>query len=106
MLAGLKLHLRRHFKVLTAESGQRGLELLKERGPFGVVLSDMRMPGMNGAEFLAEVHRLYPLTTRMLLTGYADLDSAIAAINEGQIFRFLTKPVPPSRLDRRHRGRL
>jgi FixJ family two-component response regulator len=63
-----------------------------------VVVSDMRMPGMDGAAFLAEVRSRWPEVVRMLLTGQSDIESAIAAINKGQIFRFLTKPCPPPAL--------
>lgn len=96
VLEGLKLHLRRQYDVHVATSGQAALELLKEGGPFAVVLSDMRMPGMDGAALLGQIRQRYPDTVRMLLTGQADLDSAIAVVNEGQLFRFLTKPCPPS----------
>jgi response regulator RpfG family c-di-GMP phosphodiesterase len=95
VLEGLALHLRRTFKLSTAPGGAAGLEVLKKDGPFAVVMSDMRMPGMNGAEFLSKVREQWPDTVRILLTGQADLESAIAAVNEGQIFRFLTKPCPP-----------
>jgi response regulator RpfG family c-di-GMP phosphodiesterase len=95
VLEGLKLHLRRYYEVLTATGGQMALELLEREGPFAVVLSDMRMPGMDGATLLGQIRQRSPDTTRMLLTGQADLDSAIAAVNEGQLFRFLTKPCPP-----------
>lgn len=61
---------------------------------FSVIISDMRMPGMNGAALLKRARALCPETTRMLLTGYADLESAIAAVNDGGIFRLLTKPCP------------
>lgn len=98
VLDGLTLHLRRRYQVHTAISGDGGLELLAAAGPFAVVLSDMRMPGMNGAEFLAEVRRRHPDATRMLLTGQADIPSTVAAVNEGRIFRFLTKPCPPDPL--------
>jgi len=80
------------FNVETALSGARGLAAIHVIGPFAVVVSDMRMPGMNGAEFLANVRELAPQTVRMLLTGHKDLDRAIDAVNEGQIFRYLTKP--------------
>ena len=60
-----------------------------------VVISDMRMPGMDGVAFLSLARQAAPHTVRMLLTGHADTKSAIAAVNEGQIFRFLTKPCPP-----------
>jgi response regulator RpfG family c-di-GMP phosphodiesterase len=65
---------------------------MAEGDPFAVVVSDMRMPGMNGATFLAEARRRWPDTVRMLLTGYSEMDAALAAVNEGGIFRFLTKP--------------
>src|SRR5512141_2774337 len=94
VLEGLALHLRRRFDVTMAESGAEGLDAIRGSGKFAVVLSDMRMPGMRGAEFLAQVRQLSPETVRVLLTGYADLESAIAAVNEGQIFRFLNKPCP------------
>jgi len=63
----------------------------------------MRMPGMDGAAFLSRARELVPHSVRILLTGQTDLNSAIAAINEGQIFRFLTKPVPPAPCSRRWR---
>lgn len=100
VLEGLRLTLRRAPYVLsTAGGGAEGLELLRSEGPFAAVVSDMRMPGMNGAEFLARVRVEFPDTTRVLLTGQADLASAIAAVNEGQIFRFLTKPCPRDQLE-------
>jgi response regulator RpfG family c-di-GMP phosphodiesterase len=95
VLEGLALHLRRSFALTTATSGAAGLEILKEKGPFAVVMSDMRMPGMSGAEFLSKVREQWPNTVRVLLTGQSDLQSTVAAVNEGQIFRFLTKPCPP-----------
>lgn len=98
VLEWLKLHLCRHYEVLTANDGYTALELLEQKGPFAVVLSDMRMPGMDGVTLLGHVRRRSPDTTRMLLTGQADLDSAIASVNEGQLFRFLTKPCTPPAL--------
>lgn len=99
VLEGLKLHLRRHYLVQTATSGAEGLKIIESSAePFAVALSDMRMPEMNGAVFLSQVRQQVPDTVRMLLTGQADLDSAIAAVNEGQLFRFLTKPCPPTTL--------
>ncbi len=98
VLEGLTLNLRRKFSVETATSGALGLAMLDEEKPFAIVLSDMRMPEMNGATFLSRVRALAPDSVRMLLTGQTDISSAIAAINEGQIFRFLTKPCPPDRL--------
>jgi len=95
ILEGLALNLRRHFEVVTAPTGAAALQTVKTRGPFAVILSDMRMPGMSGAELLAEVRKIAPNTVRMLLTGHADFESAVTAVNEGQLFRFLTKPCPP-----------
>jgi response regulator RpfG family c-di-GMP phosphodiesterase len=98
VLEGMTPHLRRRFDVSTAPNGDEGLEVVRTRGPFAVVMSDMRMPGMNGAQLLAAVRSHAPDTVRLLLTGQSDLESAVAAVNEGQIFRFLTKPCPMDRL--------
>lgn len=98
VLDGLSLQLGRHYQVQTASGGQVALELIQSRGPFAVVVSDMRMPGMDGATFLSRVRQEAPDTIRMLLTGYADVEAAIAAVNEGQIFRFLAKPCAPELL--------
>ncbi|MBI2567414.1 MAG: response regulator [Candidatus Schekmanbacteria bacterium] len=98
ILAGLSLHLRRLYELQTATSGAAGLEILERDRSIAVVLSDMRMPGMDGATFLARARQVAPSAIRMLLTGTADIDAAVAAINEGQIFRFLFKPCPATRL--------
>ncbi len=96
VLEGLHLHLHRAYEVHTAANGLEGLDAIQHsEAPFALVLSDMRMPGMGGAAFLSQVRQRTPDTVRMLLTGQADIESAIAAVNEGQIFRFLTKPCPP-----------
>lgn len=88
----LKRALRKEpYRVLSADSAARGLEILA-REPVDVVVSDELMPGMPGSEFLARVRRDYPDTARIILTGHANLESAIRAINEGQVYRFLTKP--------------
>jgi FixJ family two-component response regulator len=92
ILDGYKRMLYRDFAVDIAVGGELGLAMIHDCGPYAVVISDMRMPGMNGAQFLAQVRAKVPDTVRMLLTGYTDLDGAIAAINEGNILRFLTKP--------------
>ena len=83
------------YELDTAEGAEEGLKMLEGQGPYGVVVSDMRMPGMNGAEFLSVVRQNYPNSVRMLLTGQADMDDTISAVNNGQIFRFLSKPCPP-----------
>jgi len=97
VVEGLAAHLRRNYQVLTANGGSGALQILKEQGAC-VIVSDMRMPGMDGATLLKHVKQLYPETTRILLTGETGRDAAIAAVNEGQIFRFLTKPCAPDNL--------
>lgn len=92
VLDGYKRMLYKDFEVDTAVGGELGLTTIRERGPYSVVISDMRMPGMNGAQFLSQVRQKAPDTVRMLLTGYTDQNAAIEAVNEGNIFRFLTKP--------------
>lgn len=98
VLDGLSLHVERKFDAVMATGAREGLAALAGGEPFAVVVSDMRMPEMDGAEFLAKVRAKWPLTVRLLLTGQTDLDSAISAVNDGQIFRFLTKPCPPPTL--------
>jgi response regulator RpfG family c-di-GMP phosphodiesterase len=93
VLESLRDVLRRTFDVRTATNGPDALAMLRrEPRAYAVVLSDMRMPGMAGAVFLREARRCAPTAVRMLLTGYADSDAAAAAVNDGQIFRYLTKP--------------
>jgi CheY-like chemotaxis protein len=98
VLDGLALHLRREYQVFTADGAQSALKMLEQMPAPAVVLSDMRMPGMDGTAFLKEVRHMLPDTTRILLTGDTGRDAAIAAINEGRIFRFLTKPCAPGPL--------
>lgn len=98
LLDGLQLVLRHHFTTVTASSGAEALAIIAISEPFGVVVSDMRMPGMNGAALLAQVRERSPDSVRLLLTGYSDVEAAIAAVNEGQVFRLLTKPCLPERL--------
>lgn len=98
VLEGLGLSLRRMYELHTAQSGPAGLEVLAQQPTIAVIVSDMRMPGMDGATFLARAREISPTAVRLLLTGQADIESAIAAVNEGQIFRFLAKPCPPPTL--------
>lgn len=99
VLEGLALHLRRDYEVHTATSGAVALKSLIDMGAApAVVISDMRMPVMDGATFLKQVMHLYPETTRILLTGEPGREAAVDAINKGQIFRFLTKPCAPDQL--------
>ena len=100
ILAGFKRQLRKEFVMATALGPEEGLRTLKKRGPFAVVVSDLRMPVMDGIEFLANVRKMYPDTVRMVLRGHADLQTAIKAVNEGNVFRFLTKPCHPDTLSK------
>ncbi len=100
VLAAFKRQLYRTFEVYTAVGGEQGLELVTSKEPFPVVVADMKMPGMNGIEFLSRVREISPDTVRIMLTGNSTLETAIAAVNEGNIFRFLTKPCPPEQLAR------
>ena len=95
VVEGLVLHLRRDYQVFTASSGAEALKTLKQMGGAAVVVSDMRMPGMDGATLLHHVLQLFPDATRILLTGEPGRDAAVSAVNKAQIFRFLTKPCPP-----------
>jgi DNA-binding NtrC family response regulator len=79
------------YTLLTADSASQALDILS-RESVDVVISDEKMPGMSGSEFLAIVRNKYPETIRIILTGYANLEAAIRAINEGEIYRFFTKP--------------
>ncbi len=93
LLHAIKRQYRKKFNIVTASSGREGLELLaKEK--FAVVVSDLQMPEMNGIEFLSTVKDQYPDIVRIMLTGNADLSAAIDAVNDGNIFRFCTKPCP------------
>jgi response regulator RpfG family c-di-GMP phosphodiesterase len=98
LLEGLAALLRRDYDVRIATSGPDALRLLRETRDVAVVVSDFRMPQMDGATFLHEVIQVVPTATRILLTGEAGVDGARDAVNKGQIFRFLTKPCPPDEL--------
>jgi len=99
ILAGYKRHLRKNFDVYTANSGNTGLQMLSDHGPFHVVVSDLRMPDMNGFDFLSQANENNPLTICIMLTGFAELKASLKAFNEGYIFRFLTKPCKISILE-------
>ena len=98
VLEGLERCLGFDFDILTAPSGAEGLATLNTSEPVAVVISDMRMPGMDGASFLAEAKIRWPDTVRVLLTGHAEFEAAMRAVNQGQIYRFLTKPCPAPQL--------
>lgn len=88
---------RAQFEIFTADSAQKGLMILAGND-IDVVVSDERMPGMTGSEFLSEVRKKWPNTVRMILSGQADLEAAVRAINEGEVYRFLLKPCHPKEL--------
>ena len=98
ILDSMKRQLRNRFSIETAMSGQEALDKCKANGPYAIIVSDMRMPGMDGVRLLSLVKELYPETVRMMLTGNADQETASEAVNKGQIFRFLTKPCPVATL--------
>jgi len=100
ILRGFRLNLRNKFDIHLASDGQEGLDLFEREGGFAVVLSDMRMPRMNGAEMLAAIKKVNPEVVTVLLTGYTDFESAMAAVNEGNVFRMLSKPCPPETLNK------
>jgi response regulator RpfG family c-di-GMP phosphodiesterase len=98
ILQAYQRSLRKQFDLHTAAGGAEGLQEVAAHGPFAVVVSDMRMPGMDGIQFLTALKQNCPNTVGMMLTGNADQETAIRAVNEGQIFRFLTKPCSPDDL--------
>jgi len=100
VLDGLRRTLGRCYDLEMALGPEAGLRLLAEHGPFAVIVSDLRMPGLSGVEFLRRAKDIAPQAVPLMLTGHGDLDTAMEAINEGHIFRFLTKPCPPSILRR------
>ncbi|MCZ7585448.1 MAG: response regulator [Deltaproteobacteria bacterium] len=100
VLAGYERRLRREFSAVTAVGGAAGLSALAQQGPFAVVVADMRMPGLDGVQFLIRVREMAPDSVRVMLTGHADAETVINAINEGSVFRFLTKPCPAETLSK------
>ncbi len=85
---------RRRYDICSASDGEMGLQYIEQDGPFAVVIADMKMPLMDGIAFLNRAARMAPDSVRVMLTGTADLQTAVDAVNQGQIFRFLTKPCP------------
>jgi len=100
VLSSYRRTLRKEWDIVTALGGETALNIFDSKGPFAVIVSDMRMPGMNGVQLLTKIKEKSPDTVRMMLTGYADFTTAMEAVNEGHIFRFLTKPCPPDLLNR------
>jgi CheY-like chemotaxis protein len=95
LLDGIRRVHRKSYEIKVACGARAGLDALEQDGPFAVVICDYQMPDMNGAEFLEQAQELSPSTVRLMLSGNADLDAAIEVVNQGHIFRFLTKPCPP-----------
>ena len=98
LLDGIHRSLRKEFNIEKAVGPAEGLRLVAESGPFAVIVADMQMPGMNGLEFLRKVQAQSPDSVRIMLTGNADQKTAMDAVNDGHVFRFLTKPCPPPTL--------
>jgi len=100
ILKGFQLNLRKDFELHLASNGSEGLEVFDREKGFALVLSDMRMPQMDGATMLSEIKKRDPEVVTVLLTGHTDFESAMSAVNEGSIFRMLSKPCPPEMLIR------
>lgn len=98
LLAAFQRNLRKQFNFDTAPGGPEAIELIKKGEPYAVVVADMRMPGMDGVRLLEQVRQITPDSVRIMLTGNADQQTAVDAVNRGQIFRFLNKPCPPDQL--------
>ena len=94
-LDAFKASFRRDFIITLAVSAEDGMEILKNFPKIPIVISDQRMPKTNGSEFLKEVSLRFPDSIRILITGYADLESTIEAINKGKIFYYISKPINP-----------
>lgn len=92
VLNGIQRQLRKRYRVFTALSGVEALEMMEDGEEFAVIVSDMRMPGMDGVEFLSKAKTRSPHSVRLMLTGNADRQTAIDAVNRGAVFRFLNKP--------------
>lgn len=89
---------KRYFDIRLAASAQEALQILDQEPPFAVILSDQRMPGMSGSEFLSKVKDDHPNTTRMVITAYTSLEDALKALNDGEATRFIHKPWKPQSL--------
>ncbi len=98
VLETFRRNLRKHFEIDTADGGPAALRQCEESGPYAVVVSDLKMPRMDGIELLRRIKARWPDTVRIMLTGHGDLDAAMSAVNQGAIFRFLTKPCAPEAL--------
>ncbi len=98
ILQGYQRNLHRRFNLEVASLGAQAIQLLEDNGPYAVLVADMRMPGMSGLELLEVARQRWPGMIRVMLTGNADQNTAVDAVNHGQVFRFLNKPCPPEEL--------
>ncbi len=92
VLATFLRNLRKRFQIVTVSSGKEGLAVMEQQGPFAVIVSDLRMSGLDGTQFLAQAKAASPDSVLMMLTGYVDVQTAFDAVNDGTVFRFLIKP--------------
>lgn len=90
-LQSFKATFRREYSIFIADSGAKGLEIFQNED-IDLILTDQRMPGMTGIEFLVEAQKINPEPIRILITGYSDINAVIDAINRGQVYRYLNKP--------------
>lgn len=95
LLEAIQRGLRKQFTIETAVGGGEALRKLENDGPYAVIVADMQMPEMSGLDFLRQAQNAAPDSVRMMLTGNSDLKTAVDAVNDGRVFRFLTKPCPP-----------
>ncbi|MGH9181050.1 MAG: response regulator, partial [Acidimicrobiales bacterium] len=96
-LDAFRFNFRKTFELLTAGSGAEALALLREHD-VAVLVTDQRMPGMSGVEFVTEVCKRHPRTVRMILTGFSDMEAIIQAINDGHVYAYVAKPWEPDQL--------
>jgi response regulator RpfG family c-di-GMP phosphodiesterase len=94
ILEAFKREFGKQYSIKTALSGEQALEIIDQDEPFAIIIADIRMPRMDGIRFLSKARELTPNSVRIVLTGTADMQTAIHAVNQGQVFRFLTKPCP------------
>ncbi len=98
LLQALTRHLRKHFDVVTATDAVRALEILDENPDFPVIVADLNMPGMDGIDFFIKAKEHHPNVIRIMLSGNIDFTQSVRAVNEGNVYRFLSKPFPAKKL--------
>lgn len=98
LLAALRRNLSMKYDMDIALSGEEALNLIATRGPYAVIVSDIKMPGMNGVEFLTKAHEIAPQSIKIALSGWGEKEDVIHAINQGHIYRYITKPIAPANL--------